>query len=124
MKPRKKYRPRLVKIPMCRPLHDEFAMQMHTALATLRTAPTIDAYDALGWIINLVGVAYGDRMSEDQSKVIGRAVEVMNQLVHTDLTIGAEIVVLEHCAVMIDDVLPYISVTDLHLANLKLKEGL
>lgn len=118
----------MVKIPMCKPLADEFAMQMHVALATLRTAPAIEAYDALGWLINCVFVTIAnDPKFEDDLAPIDAAIKTMNKLGQrcegSPLT-DYEIACLTSCVSLIDDLMPRLDVSKLHLANLKLKAGL
>ena len=128
MKPRKKYRPRMIKIPMSKPLHDEFAIQMHTALATLRVAPTTEAYDALGWLINCVFITIlSDSKFEGDLATIDAAIKTMNKLGQrcegSPLT-DYEIACLTSCVSLMDDILPRLDVGKIHLANLSLKAAL
>lgn len=129
MKPRKKYRPRMVRIPMGKSLHDAFCIQMHASLATMRVQPCLEAWDALGWIFNVVCVTIKDdnRFTSEMTQ-IQQGVEAMNEClpcaesnkpmpdsVTASLTIAVSV---------IDDILPRLDVTKLHLANLSLKAAL
>ena len=128
MKPRKKYRPRMIRIPMCQALHDEFGMQMHTALATLRTSPTREAYDALGWLINCVFITIAnDPKFEDALAPIDAAIKMMNKLgqrCEGSSLSDYEIACLTSCVSLMDDILPRLDVTKIHLANLSLKAAI
>lgn len=72
---------RMPKLPVMKPLRDEFGMQMHTALAVLKIDPRRDSYDALARIFNVVQVAIHDDAARAQEKVlINSGVMAMNQI--------------------------------------------
>jgi hypothetical protein len=113
---------------MCQALHDEFGMQMHTALATLRTSPTREAYDALGWLINCVFITIAnDPKFEDALAPIDAAIKMMNKLgqrCEGSSLSDYEIACLTSCVSLMDDILPRLDVTKIHLANLSLKAAI
>ena len=129
MKPRKKYRPRMVRIPMGKNLHDAFGMQMHASLATMRVQPCLEAWDALGWIFNVVCVTIKDdaRFTSEMTQ-IQQGVEAMNECLpcaESNTMMPYSVTAQLTAAVsVIDDILPRLDVTKLHLANLSLKAAI
>ena len=126
MKPRKKYRPRMIKIPMSKNLYDAFGMQMHAALATMRVQPCLEAWDALGWIFNVVSVTIKDdaRFTSEMTQ-IQQGVEAMNECMgnaeNNTLMPDSVTARLTVAVSVIDDILPRLDVTKLHWSNIKLK---
>ena len=56
-KPRHAHRQRPMNIPVTKGLVDEFGMAMHTSLAILEHAPSMDAFDAVGRCLNVIVLA-------------------------------------------------------------------
>jgi hypothetical protein len=111
---------------MSKGLHDAFAMQMHMSIATLRTKPCTEAFDALGWMFNVVVVTVENdpRFNEDLIH-IHSGIRMMNQISNKcsaglalkDYELGCII----SAARVIDDMLPRLDVTKLHMSNLQLR---
>jgi hypothetical protein len=126
MKPRKKYRPRMIKIPMSKNLYDAFGMQMHASLATMRMQPCLEAWDALGWIFNVVCVTieHDDRFTSEMTQ-IQQGVEAMNECMtnaeQNTMMPDSVTARLTVAVSVIDDILPRLDVTKLHWSNIKLK---
>lgn len=126
MKPRKSYKPKPIRIPMTKSLYDEFGLQMHTALASLRLQPTEDQFCALATIINVVSIAIKDDARFDDSRIyINSGINMMNQI-SNKCAAGLplkdfEMACLTVAVSAVDDILPRLDVTKLHLANLTLK---
>lgn len=77
-KPRKSHKPKLVKIPVAKPLWDSIALQMHTSLASFESQPSIDAFDALGMIFNVFGMTVSEEPKlRDEGRIIDGAVSIM-----------------------------------------------
>lgn len=122
----KKYKPRLVKIPMSKNLYDEFSLQLHTALATLRIAPCTEAYDAIGWLFNVVVVvAEKDKRFDDEMIHLYSGIRMMNQIQNkceAKLPLkDYELACLFSAVQTVDEILPRLDVSKLHIANLHLK---
>lgn len=111
---------------MSKALHDEFGLQMHMALATLRTKPCVEAFDALGWIFNVVVITIeGDERFTDDLIHIHSGIRMMNQI-SNKCTAGIplkdyELACLFSAANVIEEILPRLDITKLHMANLKLR---
>lgn len=126
MSKRKAYKPKPIRIPMSKSLHDEFAMQMHMSLATLRSKPCVEAFDALGWLFNVVilTVEKDERFTDDLI-YLHSGIRMMNQIADK-CTAGLplkdyEIACLTSAASVMDDILPRLDITKLHFSNLQLK---
>lgn len=77
----KKYRPKLIAIPVMRPLHDEMAMHLRAALVTLTYKPSNDAFDMLAGVLNVVQVAIqNDSRFPHEAKLINGGAATMNQI--------------------------------------------
>jgi hypothetical protein len=126
MKPRKAYKPKPIRIPMSKSLYDEFGMQMHTALASLRLNPTEDQFCALATIMNVVSVAIQDDSRFDEYRIyVNTGISMMNQI-SNKCAAGLPLKVFEIASLTIavsaiDEMLPRMDVTKLHLANMTLK---
>ena len=124
-----KRKPRLISIPMSKPLYDSISMQLHTALATLRTAPCTEAYDAIGWLFNVVAVvAEKDKRFTSQMIHIYSGIRMMNQI-QNKCEAGLplkdyELACLFSAVQTVDEILPRLDVSKIHLANLHLKAQL
>ena len=124
-----KRKPRLVRIPMSKALYDSFSMQLHTSLATLRTAPCLEAYDAIGWLFNVVAVVVekDDRFKDDLIHLYS-GIRMMNQI-QNKCAAGLplkdyELACLFSAVQTVDEILPRLDVSKIHLANLHLKAQL
>ena len=121
-----KRKPRLVRIPMSKALYEQFSMQLHTALATLRTAPCLEAYDAIGWLFNVVAVvAEEDKRFKDDLIHLYSGIRMMNQIQNkceAKLPLkDYELACLFSAVQTVDEILPRLDVSKIHLANLHLK---
>lgn len=126
MSKRKAYKPRPIRIPMTKTLFDEFGMQMHTALAALRVAPDEDQFCALAMIMNVVSVAIQDDSRFDEYRIyVNTGISMMNQISNKCTAMlplrDYEIASLTIAVSAIDEMLPRMDVTKLHLANMTLK---
>jgi hypothetical protein len=116
----------MIKIPMSKNLYDAFGMQMHAALATMRVQPCLEAWDALGWIFNVVSVTIKDdaRFTSEMTQ-IQQGVEAMNECLpcaESNTMMPDSVTARLTVAVsVIDDILPRLDVTKLHWSNIKLK---
>lgn len=126
MSKRKAYKPKPIRIPMTKALYDEFGLQMHMSLATLRTKPCNEAFDALGWIFNVVVTTIErDERFTDSLIHIHSGIRMMNQI-SNKCTAGLplkdyELACLFSASNVIDEILPRLDITKMHMANLKLR---
>lgn len=122
MKKRSKtYKPKLIKIPMTKALYDEFGMQMHTAFEALVHQPSVDSFDALAAILNVVTLAAAkDKRFEKDMLYLNTGIATMNQIYnkcqaglplkdHEVASIGVSVVT-------VDRVLPHMDVSKLYIA--------
>ena len=126
MKKRKQYKPKPIRIPMSKALYDEFGLQMHMALATLRTKPCTEAFDALGWMFNVVVVTVEhDKRFADSMIHIYSGIRMMNQISNKCIAglplKDYELACLFSAANVIEEILPRLDITKLHTSNLKLR---
>jgi hypothetical protein len=78
---KKRYVPRLVHIPITGALRDEFAMSLHTALWCLDHSPSVEAFDKLGGIFNVVQVALeNDAKHQHEARLINGGALALNQI--------------------------------------------
>jgi hypothetical protein len=111
---------------MSKALHDEFGMQMHMSIATLRTKPCLEAFDSLGWLFNVVIVTVeGDPRFTDDLIHLHSGIRMMNQIADK-CTAGLplkdyELGCLTSAASVVDDILPRLDITKLHMAYLQLR---
>ncbi len=111
---------------MTKSLHDEFGMQMHMSIATLRTKPRLEAFDSLGWLFNVVimTVEHDPRFTDDLIHLYS-GIRMMNQI-SNKCTAGLplkdyELGCLTSAASVVDDILPRLDVSKLHMAYLQLR---
>lgn len=126
MSKRKAYKPRLIRIPMTKPLYDEFGLQMHSAFSELCRQPCEEHFCALGTIMNVVSIAIDkDAKFKDDLLFIRSGVNMMSQIANKCVAglplKDYEIECIKIALNRIDDILPYMDVTKLHMANLTLK---
>lgn len=57
----KTYKPKYIRVPVMPELQREFMMAGHGALAALRLAPSVDAFEQLAGVFNVIGVALLDK---------------------------------------------------------------
>lgn len=126
-KPRHAHRPRLVRIPMTKGLHDQFGMTLHTSFAAMTLAPGRDQFDAIAQIFNVVALAIeDDQRFKLEALILASGASAMNQISAgydrtgimrpTDL----ELLPVQNAINVCDWILPRIDVTKLHLANMRL----
>ena len=111
---------------MSKSLHDEFGIQMHMSIATLRTSPCLEAFDSLGWLFNvvIVTVEHDPRFTDDLIH-LHSGIRMMNQIANK-CTAGLplkdyELACITSAASVVDDILPRLDITKLHFANLQLR---
>lgn len=122
MKKRNKaYKPKLIKIPMTKALYDEFGIQMHTAYAALINQSSLEGFDALAHIMNVVTTAASkDKRFNDEMLYLNTGLATMNQI-SNKCQAGLPIKEHESAAIgvavaAIDRVLPYMDVSKLYVA--------
>ena len=125
-RPRHAHQVRPLRIPMMDSTRDEFAMQLHLALEQMRRRPTIDAYDAIGGILNVVQMAIRDEPRfRVEARVITSGAAAMQQFerkVGSDLPLRAhEIAPLQAAINAVDELLPRITVTALYQAQVEVR---
>ncbi|NYT62397.1 hypothetical protein H0A66_08740 [Alcaligenaceae bacterium] len=77
---KKKRIPRAVRIPVTRALRDEFAMSLHTSLRGLEHAPSVDIFDNLAGIFNVVQLALEhDTKHSHEARLITGGAAALNQ---------------------------------------------
>ena len=107
-------------------LRDEIAMQLHASFATLRTNPDTDAFCAVGSIMNMVNVAIqNDKRLDEHRLFIDAGSRMMNQI-SNKVQAGIHLSNLESACLSlaikaVDEILPRLDVTKLHLANVSLR---
>lgn len=122
MKKRNKaYKPKLIKIPMTKALYDEFGIQMHTAYAALLNQSSLEGFDALAHIMNVVTTAASkDNRFKDEMLYLNTGIATMNQ-VYGKCEARLPLKDYETAAIgvavsAIDRVLPYMDVSKLYVA--------
>ena len=128
-KPRHARRPRLVRIPMTKGLHDQFGMTLHTALAAMTLAPARDQFDAIAQIFNVIGLAIEhDARFTIEAVALASGASAMNQIAAGCERTGAlrpteiEMLPVRNAVNICDEILSRIDVTHLYLANKRLSE--
>lgn len=126
MSKRKAYKPRLIRIPMTKPLYDEFGLQMHSAFSELCRAPCEEHFCALGTIMNVVSIAIdNDAKFKNDLLFIRSGINMMSQIGNKCMAglplKGFEMACIKIALNRIDSILPYMDVTKLHMANMTLK---
>lgn len=121
----KKYVPKLVKIPMTRALHQELAIHAHAALVTLRYAPSLNAFDSLATLMNVVQIAIDqDERFTHEAMLIRGGAATMSQIMHkVDARLPLqehELASIEVAVTAMDQIFPRLDVTKLHLSRLSL----
>lgn len=111
---------------MSKALHDEFGIQMHMSIATLRNKPCIEAFDSLGWLFNVVIVTVEkDPRFVDDLLYIHSGIRMMNQIANKCVAglplKDYELACLTSAASVVDDILPRLDITKLHMAYLQLR---
>jgi hypothetical protein len=126
MSKRKAYKPRLIRIPMTKPLYDEFGLQMHSAFAELCRNPSSEHFCALGTIMNVVNIAIDKDPKFEQDRLyLNSGISMMSQIGNKCVAglplKDYEMECIKIALLRIDEILPYIDVTKLHMANMTLK---
>lgn len=126
MKKRKAYKPKIIKIPMTKALYDEFGLQMHTAFDALVNRSSLDGFDALAHIMNVITTAAREnkRFKEDML-YLTTGIATMNQILkkcESGLPIkDYEAASIGVAVTTIDRILPYIDLSKIYLAMNKVK---
>lgn len=72
--------PRTIRIPVTSSLRDEFAMVLHTSLWSLDNAPSVDVFDSLASIFNVVQLALEhDVKRSHEARLITGGAAALNQ---------------------------------------------
>jgi len=120
----KPYRPRLVKGPVMKELHDVIGMGLHVSYRMLRDNPTEAAFRQLIQILNMVGLTIeGDPRFADEIRIVNSGSLALNQIGAKVGPIGAlpyELAPVVNAVNCIDTLLPRLDASKLHQANLKL----
>jgi hypothetical protein len=120
----KPYRPKNVRIPVMKDMHDVIGMGMHTSYMMLRDAPSEEAFQQLAQIINMVGISIiGDERFVDEARIIESASLAMIQIGAKAGPIGAlpyELLPVVNAVNCIDAMLPRLDGSKLHQANAQL----
>ncbi len=122
----KKYRPRMIKIPVTG-LHRDLALHAHAALVTLRYSPSVDAFDMLAGIINMIQVTIeNDERFTHEAKLITGGAATLNQI---SKKIEAHLALHEHelasigvAVNTVDSILSKLDVSRMHLAQLSVRK--
>ncbi len=78
---KKRRTPRAIRIPVTRGLRDEFAMVLHTSLWCLDRAPTVDVFDNLAGVFNVVQLALEhDAQHQHEARLITGGAAALNQV--------------------------------------------
>lgn len=127
-KPRKHYRPRTVNIPLVGEgdLHRLIALQLHGSLAALRHSPNIEAFDAIGTLLNVAMLAIErDARFTHEARLIAGGASAMNQIASKIDSVPAlreiELRPIEVAVSTFDSILPRLDVSQLHLARVRLR---
>jgi hypothetical protein len=106
---------------MTKALYDEFGIQMHTAYAALINQSSLDGFDALAHIMNVVTqAARNDKRFEHEMLYLKTGIATMNQIANK-CQAGLPLKEHESAAIgvavsAIDRVLPYMDVSKLYVA--------
>lgn len=126
-KPRRAYRPRLVRIPMTAALHDQFGITLHVSLAAMASAPSREQFDAIGQIFNVIALAIEhDKRFSAEAVILASGASAMNQIASGCERTGnlrptdIELLPVRNAVNVCDRILSRLDVTQLHLANVKL----
>lgn len=118
-------RPRLVRAPVMKELHDEIAMGMHLSYAALEVAPNRNSVEMLAQILGMVGIAIESDVRFDveraQIHVAMQALDRMDAHAEPMASVSAELPHLLNAVVATDAILPRLDVVKLHMANMKLR---
>lgn len=125
-KKRNNQRRRLPHLPVMRELHNQFGLQMHTALARLKVEPDMQAYDALAQIFNLIGLTTSkNKKFQHEHRLIVSGASTMNQIerkISAKLPLKQhEITPLQITVNTIDEILGKLSVMDLYASMQQLR---
>lgn len=100
-------------------------MHAHTALATLRYAPDMNAFESLGTLMNVIQIAIDkDLRFMHEATLIRGGAATMNQVadkIDAGLPLqDYELASIEVAVITMDQIFPRLDVTKLHLARLTL----
>ena len=121
----KKYRPKPIRIPVTA-LHGEMALHLHAALATLRYQPSVEAFDMIAGILNMIQVTIeNDERFIHEAKLINGGAATLNQ-VSRKIESGQALQEFELGSIQVavntvDSILTRLDVTRMHLAQLTVR---
>ena len=123
----KKYHPKPIRIPVTG-LHREMALHAHAALVTLRYSPSIDAFDMLAGILNMIQMTIAnDERFVHEAKLINGGAATLNQIskkVESGLALQEhELASIQVSVNAVDSILSRLDVTRMHLAQLTLRKA-
>jgi hypothetical protein len=122
----KKYRPKPIRIPVTG-LHSEMALHLHAALMTLRYQPSVDAFDMLAGILNMIQVTIeNDERFIHEAKLINGGAATLNQIARK-IESGQSLQEFELGSIQVavntvDLILARLDVTRMHLAQLTVRK--
>jgi hypothetical protein len=126
-KPRHAHRARLIKLPMMKTLHDQLALDLHTAFAALSISPAKDQFDIVGHYLNTIGLTIeGDPRFPVELKIIESAIRAMNQIVdsweRTNILrpTAIELLPVRNAVFVCDQIVSRLDLTKIHISNKKL----
>lgn len=119
----KAYRPKHTEIPVMADLQREFMFASHGALAALRLAPTIDAFDQLAGLFNVIAIALKDKGG--RSVVLESGMRALQEVCDRIDRTGAiaitrfELPPIENAVVECEQIVKQLDVVRLHYARIK-----
>lgn len=118
-KPRNKpYRPRPLRYPMMAPLKQQISLDMHLALARLRTDPHDDARTDLASTFNTVGVAIEhDKRFQEEVQHLEAGGAVLHAYFASAALTDDQLAILAHTCAVIDTILGLLDVPTLWAAE-------
>ncbi|RSE85540.1 hypothetical protein [Achromobacter denitrificans] len=115
---RKQYRPRPLRYPMMAPLKQQISLDMHLALARLRTDPHDDARTDLAATFNTVGVAIeNDHRFQEEVLHLNAGGAVLQGYVAPAALTDDQLAILAHTCAVIDTILGLLDVPTLWAAE-------
>lgn len=127
-KPRrnKTYRPKHIHVPVMPDLQFEFAKSAHGALAALRLAPSLEAFDQLSGVFNVIAVAL--HMRGKRSAILDSGIRAMNDVSRRAANCGAigiarhELPPIENAVIECEAILPVLDALGLDAARIKVNQ--
>lgn len=118
--------PRIARLPVMGKLRDEFGITMHVALRSLETTPTVEAFDALAEVFNLLQVdLQNDRRRARAAAVIndgaGALIDSQDAVAAGQVPLERHLKRMRAAVNTIDDLIGKLDINRLYLSMQKLK---